>query len=135
MVDYSPEKKSIRDYYKEFMGRGDEVGRDQRNRRNKRIRTQKEAKRIKEQTQDLKKDIKSLKRDKSRLRDPSGKKLYGEFINTRKKQILKNRLKTAVNLGAGAAKKVGPLGFISTLLSPTPAYKKGGVVNKGSRVR
>ena len=135
MVDYSPEKKSISDYYKEFIGRGDEVSGDQQGRRNKRIRTQKEAKRIKQQTQDLKKDIKSLKRDKSRLTDPSGKKLYGEFIKTRKKQILKNRLKTAVKLGAGAAKKVGPLGFISTLLSPTPAYKKGGVVNKGSRVR
>ena len=57
MVDYRPEKKSIRDYYKEFMGKGDEVGRDQRRRRYKRIRTQKETKRIKEQTQDLKKDI------------------------------------------------------------------------------
>ena len=57
MVDYRPEKKSIRDYYKVFMGKGDEVGRDQRRRRYKRIRTQKETKRIKEQTQDLKKDI------------------------------------------------------------------------------
>ena len=39
------------------MCKGDEVGRDQRRRRYKRIRTQKETKRIKEQTQDLKKDI------------------------------------------------------------------------------
>ena len=146
MVDYRPYKKSIRDYYKEFMGNGDEVGRDQRRRRYKRIRTQKETKRIKEQTQDLKKDIKSLKRDKSRLKDPMGKKLYGEFIDERKKQINLNRLKRAVNLGAGAVRS-SPVGlFLSTVLTGSPAYKKGGVVkakrfkkggavNKGSRVR
>ena len=69
------------DYYKEFIGRGDEADRDRRTRRNKRT-----------------------------------------------DQIRKNQFKRAINLGKGAVKKVGPLGFISTLLSPTPAYKKGGKV-------
>ena len=48
MVDYSPEKKRMSDYYKEFIGREDEASRDRRTRRNKRIRTQKENKRLKE---------------------------------------------------------------------------------------
>ena len=74
MVDYSPEKKSMSDYYKEFIGRGDEADRDRRTRRNKRIRTQKENKRLKERNVDLKKDVKDLKSGQSRLTDPAGKK-------------------------------------------------------------
>ena len=73
MVDYSPEKKSMKDYYKEFIGRGDEADRDRRTRRNKRIRTQKENKRLKERNVDLKKDVKDLKSGQSRLTDPAGK--------------------------------------------------------------
>ena len=128
MVDYSPEKKSMKDYYKEFIGRGDEADRDRRTRRNKRIRTQKENKRLKERNIDLKKDVKDLKSGQSRLTDPAGKKLYGDLIKKRTDEIRKNQFKRAINLGKGAVKKVGPLGFISSLLSPTPAYKKGGKV-------
>ena len=116
------------DYYKEFIGRGDEASRDRRTRRNKRIRTQKENKRLKEANVDLKKDVKELKSGQSRLTDPAGKKLYGDLIKKRTDQIRKNQFKRAINLGKGAAKKVGPLGFITTLLSPTPAFKKGGKV-------